>query len=163
MLPRRSVLRWFPTVLFLLGAAMATAEECDLKLWVVEAGNENRDTPHFDAGLDEIKSVLKSLPHDTYRKVSAKAHHLKSGAPTKVPLVENFTLEATAPERRGDGRYQTDLRILTQSKDKPPKEIEALSTELLLQPEKQVVVRGLKKKTGKELLLVLCLSVKKTD
>jgi hypothetical protein len=146
-------------VFLLLWSADAGAVQSELKVWVVEASTENRDTPHLDPGLEGIAVALRSLPHDTFHRLSAGTHNLAAEKKTRVPLVDNYTLEASSPEPGNDGRYRTYLRILIKTKDTPPREIEALSTELLLRPGKHVVVRGLKKEKGKELLLVLSLSV----
>ncbi len=135
------------------------AARSELKLWVVEARTEDRDTTHYDKGLEAIHRVLSSLPHDTYRNVSTGIHPLKESGITRIALTSNYTLEMSAPVAGSDGRHRVRLRILTLSKETPAKEIEALSTELLLRPDKQVLVRGLKLKEDRELVLVLSLSV----
>lgn len=148
-------------LLFALASAVATAAESSrLKVWVVEASSEAREKRHVDPGLEDIARVLVDLPHDTFRKAAAGTHTLRGDQPTKIPLVAGYTLESAEPVARTDGRYRIRLRILMKNSDDPPREIEALSTELLLRPEKQVLVRGLKgKERGEEILLVLCLSV----
>lgn len=159
------MLRPLSAVVFLLlvlsGAARASAQS-ELKLWVVEASAESRKECHFDAGLDSIKHVLSALPQDTFRKVSAGTHTLAGEDTTRIAVAGTYTLEVASPAATQDGRYRVRLRILMKSSDDPPREIEALSTELLLQPDKQVLVRGLKQKENGELLLVLSLSVPKT-
>ena len=151
----------------LLIALVATARgvaaetKSELNLWVVEASTENRETPHFDPGLDVIAAAVKGVPHNTYHKVAAGSHQLAANAPTRIPVADSHTLEAGSPKPTSDGRYRMRLRILMKTEDEPPKELEAISTELILNPEKKVLVRGLKRSGGKELLLILSLKVPK--
>ena len=139
------------------------AARSELKLWVVEARTEERETTQYDKGLEAIHRVLSSLPHNTYRNVSTGTHPLKDPGITRIVLTSAYTLEMSAPVAGSDGRHRVRLRILTMSKETPAKEIEALSTELLLRPDKQVLVRGLKLKEDRELVLVLSLSVARED
>jgi len=148
------------TLLLSLSCAAALADErSELKLWVVDASTENREKPHFDSGLESIRRVLATSNHDTFRRVAAGTHGLADGKVTRIPLEGAYTLEAASPVPTQDGRYRVRLRILMKSDDSPPREIEALSTELLLHAEKPVLVRGLKKEGGRELILVLSLTV----
>ncbi|MCF6284874.1 MAG: hypothetical protein L3K26_06775 [Candidatus Hydrogenedentes bacterium] len=140
-------------------SAAQAAEGSELKLWVVEATTEKREKPQYDKGLEAIERVLSALPHDTYRKVHTGKHTLLADGLTRIMITKTYTLETKPPVATSDGRLRLRLRILMKTTDKPPKEIEAVSTELLLQPDKQLVVRGLKQKGGKELVLVFALTV----
>lgn len=135
------------------------AARSELKLWVVEARSVEREATRFDIGLDAIHRVLSGLPHNDYRNVSTETHAFNDQEITRIKLTSEYTLEMNTPVAGEDGRFRVRLRILTLSKEPPRKEIEALSTELLLRPEKQVLVRGLKLKDDGELVLVLALSV----
>jgi hypothetical protein len=146
-------------VVILPWTAVQAAEGSELKLWIVEATTEKREKPQYDKGLEAIRSVLSALPHDTYRKVRVGKHTLSADGTTRIPITKAYTLETKPPVATSDGRLRLRLRILMKTTDKPPKEIEAISTELLLQPDKQLVVRGLKQKGGKELVLVFALTV----
>ena len=137
------------------------APTSELKLWVVEASTEERDKSEYDKGLEAIQGILSSLPHNTYRKVRTGTHSLAEKGTTRIPATKVYTLEAASPVPTADGRQRVRLRILMPAKEKPAKEIQALSTDLLLRPDKQVLVRGLKLKDGTELIIVLSLSIPK--
>ena len=147
-------------VAFPWNVAHATAH-AELRLWVVEATTKGREKPQYDKGLEAIRGVLSALPHDTYRKVRVGKHNLSATENTRIAISKDYTLEAAPAVAASDGRLRLRLRILMKTDEKPPKEIEALSTELLLIPDKHVLVRGLKQKNGKELVLVLSLTVLK--
>lgn len=153
-----AVLLCLVPLLFPSPAAQA-AEQSELKLWVVEASSEKREKKHFDPGLEAIRGVLEPLAHDTYRKVAVDKHQLADEGATRIQLTDTYTLVAAAPVSTTDGRVRMRMRILMKTTDTPPREIEALSTELVLRPDKPVLVRGLKVKGGTELLLVLAVSV----
>lgn len=166
------------------GAAPAQTE---LKVWAVELDSQGRAEAHFDSGLEEIRDALKDPKHDTYRNLRSSRHGFKDAKPFKTALTDQYTLDTSAPARSADGRYRVKLR-LTMKEEKPetpppgngassllrpdglaptpprttpakPREIEALSSDLLLQPGKQVVIRGLKTEEGKDMVLVVSLSV----
>jgi hypothetical protein len=137
------------------GVAVHAAE---LEMWVVESTTEGREERHYGKGLEAIHRVLAPVPHDTYKKVASGKHKLAASKTTRVPINKSYTLETAPPITAKDGRHRLKLRILMKKEGTPPKEIAALSTELLLHLDKPVVVRGLKAKGKVELVLVLALS-----
>lgn len=148
------------TIAFPWNAAHA-ATHAELKLWVVQVTTEGREKPLYGKGLEAIRGVLSALPHDTYKKIGAAKHPLAEKGNTRITISKAYTLEAAPPVSNSDGRQRLRLRILMKTDDKPPKEVAAISTELLLIPDKHVLVRGLKQKNGTELVLVLSLRVPK--
>ncbi len=157
------MLRILSVTLLMLGVLFSL--EChgepqsDLKMWAVEASTEGKERPTFDKGLESITAVLAPLPHNVYRKVSTGTHRLSTTGNTRININKTYTLETASPVRSDDGRYRIQLRILMPSTETPEKEIKALDIEVLLKPDKQFLVRGLKLEKGKELVLVLSLSV----
>lgn len=157
-------------------AAPAAAE---FKIWAVEVHKEGRKAPHFDKGLEEVRETVQDSKHDTYINLKTTKHTFKGDKSVSTALTDRYTLTATPPTVAGDGRYRVNLRLTMKSEKKPgatsllqpdsliapdntrPKdrEIEALSSDLLLQPDKKVVIRGLKLEDGKEMILVVSLSV----
>lgn len=170
----------------LLGALLAAPEsgerppEAEFKIWAVEVHDEGREEPYFDAGLDEVRETVKDARFDTYINLKTDKHTFKDGQPVNTALTDRYTLRAGPPSKSPDGRYRMKLRLTMKAETekarrtpglpvdtlvpqssprKSAREIEALSSELLLQPEKQVIIRGLKLDDGKELILVVSLSV----
>lgn len=157
-------------------AAPASAE---FKIWAVEVHDEGRNEPHFDKGLEEVRDTVLDSTHDTYINLKSTKHTFKGNKAVSTALTDRYTLTASPPTVASDGRYRVNLRLTMKSKEKQsatsllqpdsliapdktrPKdrEIEALSSDLLLQPEKKVVIRGLKLDDGKEMILVVSLSV----
>ena len=115
------VYRWHFTALLLLAiivcAGVNAAPRTDLNLWVVEASTKSLEKPEFEKGLEEIRGVLSTLPHDTYKLVTSGKHGLAVSGPTRVPIGGEYTLEAGAPVDSADGRYRIRLRILLKKKD----------------------------------------------
>lgn len=173
----------------LLGAVFAAppsetvSPKAEFRIWAVEVHSEGREKPHFDKGLDDIRDAVKDAEHDTYLNLKTATHGFKDAKPVRTPLNDRYTLETTAPTRAEDGRYRVSVRVTlkagSESKGggaqssllsgeslvpKPknpgrPKEIEAMASKLLLQPDQKVVMRGFKLEDGKEMVLVVSLSV----
>ena len=157
--------------------------KAEFKIWVVEVRSEGRQEVHFDKGLEEIREAVKDSQHDTYRNLKTSSHTFKDAKPLRTALNDRYTLDSTVPTLADDGRYRLTLRVTMKSESadkapggasaliptdtlvpKPknpgrPKEIEAISSKLLLLPDEKVVVRGLKLEDGKEMVLVVSLSV----
>ncbi len=147
----------------LMAPLLALAEgTADFKVWAMEAHTEGRDTPHFDPGLDEVKDAVKALKFDTYLKLKTDEYTFTDEKEYRTALNEQYTLSASAPTLAKDGRYRMKIKITMPSEKKPGDEIDALATELLLQPGKKVLVRGLKLGDGKELVVVLSLAAPAT-
>lgn len=142
----------------LLVSLKALAGTAEFKVWAMEAHTEGRDTPHFDPGLEAVKDAVKALKFDTYLKLKTDEHTFTDDEAFRSSINAQYTLTASAPVRAQDGRYRMTLKITMPSKKKPGSEIEALSTDLLLQPEKKVLVKGLKLGEGKEMVVVLSLT-----
>lgn len=147
----------------LMAPLLALAEgTADFKVWAMEAHAEGRDTPHFDPGLDEVKDAVKALKFDTYLKLKTDEYTFTDEKEYRAALNEQYTLSASAPTLAKDGRYRMKIKITMPSEKKPGDEIDALATELLLQPGKKVLVRGLKLGDGKEMVVVLSLAAPAT-
>lgn len=129
----------------------------EFRIWAMEAHTEGRDTPHFDPGLEDVRDAVKALTFDTYLKLKTDEHTFKDDTEYRAPINDQYTLEASAPVATKDGRYRMKIKLTMASEKSPGKEIEALATELLLQPGKKVLVRGLKLGEGKEMVVVLSL------
>lgn len=143
----------------LLAPLMALAEgTAEFKVWAMEAHTEGRNTPHFDPGLDEVKDAVKSLNFDTYLKLKTDEHTFSDKQEYRAAINDQYTLTASAPTVAKDGRYRMKIKITMPSEKNPDDEIDALATELLLQPGKKVLVRGLKLGEGKEMVVVLSLA-----
>lgn len=137
-------------------------DSAEFKVWAMEAHAEGRDTPHFDPGLDEVKDAVKALNFDTYLKLKTDEHTFSDKQEYRAAINEQYTLSASAPTVSKDGRYRMKIKITMPSDKKPGDEIDALATELLLQPGKKVLVRGLKLGEGKEMVVVLSLTAPAT-
>ena len=146
----------------ILAPIQVLAAPAEFKIWAMEAHTEGRDAPHFDAGLEEIRDAVKALKFDTYLKLKTDVHQFKDDKEYRSPINDLYSLSASAPVADKDGRFRMQIRINMASKKAPGGEIEALDTELLLPPGKKVLVRGLKLGVGKELVVVLSLSIPNT-
>lgn len=143
----------------LLAPLQVQAEDAaGFKVWAMEAHAEGRDIPHFDPGLDEVKDAVKTLKFDTYLKLKTDEHTFSENQEYRASINEQYTLSASPPALTKDGRYRMKIKITMPSKKNPGAEINALATELLLQPGKKVLVQGLKLGDGKELVVVLSLA-----
>lgn len=147
------------------------------KIWAVEVHSEGRKEPHFDKGLEEVREAVEDSKHDTYVNLKTAKQSFKNAESARTALTDRYTLDTSPPTVTEDGRYRVKLRLtmkpdkkksgnpllqpdsLIEPAPKREKEVEALATELLMQPGKQVVVRGLKLEDGKEMVLVVSLSV----
>ncbi len=146
----------------LMAPLQALAEgTAEFKVWAMEAHAEGRDAPHFDPGLDEVKDAVKGLDFDTYLKLKTDVHTFTDEKAYRAAINEQYTLSASAPVLTKDGRYRMKISITMPSKKQPGDEIDALATDLLLQPGKKVLVRGLKLGDGKEMVVVLSLNTPK--
>lgn len=157
----------------------------EFKIWAVEVYSEGRQEPFFDKDLEEVRSVVKDADHDTYRSLKTASHAFKDDKPVRTLLNDRYSLDTTVPVRAEDGRYRLTIRVTMKAEaeaksstpssllsqeslvPKPrnpgrPREIEALSSKLLLEPDEKVVVRGLKLDGGKEMVLVVSLRVPET-
>jgi len=158
------MIRWcIAAVALLVAIAVAPAEDADLQYWAMEAHTEGRDEPHFDKGLEPVRGAVKGLKHDTYTKIKTGTHPFKGDEPFSEKLDGEYCLKTTAPQKADGGRYRMTVRITMVKKGDGEKEIEALETELLLQPGKKVLVRGLKLEDDRELLIVFSLAPPKDD
>lgn len=137
-------------------------DSVEFKVWAMEAHAEGRDTPHFDPGLDEVKDAVKALKFDTYLKLKTDKYTFTDEKEYRAAINEQYTLSASAPTLAKDGRYRMKMKITMPSEKNPDDEIDALATELLLQPGKKVLVRGLKLGDGKEMVVVLSLAAPAT-
>lgn len=149
-----------------LGAALLAplqiwAGSAEFKIWAMEAHLEGRTTPHFDEGLEPIREAVKALKFDTYLKLKTDEHTFTDTTEYSAPIVDQYSLTASAPVLEKDGRYRMKIKIAMESETSPGTIVEALETELLLLPGKKVVVRGLKLGEGEEMVLVLSLAVSK--
>jgi len=173
----------------LLGAVLAAppgtvSPKAEFKVWAVEVHSEGRPTPFFDKGLEEIRDALKDTKQDTFLNLKTAKHQFKGKEPVRTPLTDRYTLETTTPTRADDGRYRLTLKVTMKSAEgakspasrspllageslvpkpknpgRPKEEIEAMNSKLLLQPDQKVVMRGFKLDDGKEMVLVVSLSV----
>ena len=167
----------------LLGALLAAPDngtpppKAEFQIWVLEVHSEGRKEPYFDKGLEEVRDAVKDPHHDTYKNLKSLKHVFKDDKPLRTALTDRYTLDTSMPTLSDDGRYRLNLRVNMKAKEdekksgspllqpdgllpppkntKKPKEIEALSSKLVLQPEEKVVVRGLKLEDGKEMVLVV--------
>lgn len=159
--------------------------KAEFRIWAVEVHAEGRDKPFFDKGLEEVRDALKDPKNpafDTYVNLKTAKQVFKDEKPVETAITDKYTLATSPPAKSGDGRYRVKLRLTMKSGKKPAgpppaspllpgesllppqknvkpqREIEALSSELLLQPEKPVAIRGLKLDEGKEMILVVSLT-----
>lgn len=146
---------------FVLVPIQVLASPTEFKLWAMEAHTEGHTPPHFDPGLDEVRDAVKALKFDTYLKLKTAEHTFQDDNEFRAPINDQYTLTAQAPVAEKDGRYRVKIQITMDSTKTPGTEIEALDTELLLQPGKKVLVRGLKLGEGKEMVVVLSLALPK--
>lgn len=130
-------------------------------LWAMEANKEGRKAPHFDTGLEAVQDAVKTLEFDTYLRLKTDDHTFEENKEYRTPINDQYSLSASAPVAQKDGRYRMKIKITMTSTQAPKKEIEALDTELLLQPGKKVLVRGLKLGEDKEMVVVLALTIPK--
>jgi len=144
--------------LLLAPLQVQAGDSAEFKVWAMEAHAEGRDTPHFDPGLDEVKDAVKSLKFDTYLKLKTDEHTFTENQEYRAAINEQYTLSASPPVLTKDGRYRMKFKITMPSVKNPGAEINALATELLLQPGKKVLVKGLKLGEGKEMVVVLSLA-----
>jgi len=147
----------------LLAAPRAGAQETQLHFWAMEAHTEGRQKVHFDPGLEAVREAVKPLKHDTYSKLKIGTHTFKDSKDFAEKLCPAYTLKASAPEQAEGGRYRVKVRITLSASGEKSDEIDALDTDLLIQPGKKVLVRGLKLDDGKELVLVLSLTAKRDE
>lgn len=150
------------TGILILAPLQVLAAPAEFKIWAMEAHTEGRNAPHFDAGLEEVRDAVKALKFDTYLKLKTDTHQFKDDKEYRSPINDVYALTASAPVADKDGRYRMQIKITMASKNAPGGEIKALDTELLLPPDKKVLVRGLKLGDGKELVVVLSLSIPAT-
>ncbi|MBL7645129.1 MAG: hypothetical protein JNK74_02955 [Candidatus Hydrogenedentes bacterium] len=144
--------------LLLAPLQVEAGDSAEFKIWAMEAHAEGRDAPHFDPGLDEVKDAVKSLKFDTYLKLKTDEHTFTDDQEYRAAINEQYTLSASPPVPTKDGRYRMKITITMPSTKTPGTEINALTTELLLQPGKKVLVKGLKLGEGKEMVVVLSLA-----
>lgn len=160
------MIRWLLVALIgslMLAVPRAGAAEAQLNFWAMEAHTEGRAKVHFDPGLEAVKEAVKTLKHDTYTKLKIGTHTFKGSKDFSEKLNTSYQLKASVPEEAEGGRYRMKLRITLSTGEKDGKEIEALETDLLLQPGKKVLVRGLKLADDRDLVVVLSLSADTDD
>lgn len=136
------------------GAGGQADEKVFLSVWAVQATNEERESRHFDPGLETIRDAVADLPFDTYRRVRADRKEAACGAEIRFPLDARYTLFVKPVSREDDGRIRLDIRVEIAPRKEGDKPVNALSTRMIAAPGKKTRLGGFKLDKG-ELLIVL--------
>ncbi len=160
----RRVVGVISIVLVVLAAGSAFAQDntppVPLAVWAVQATDENREEPKVDPALSPVRDALRGLPFDTFQNLMHTRRDCPVGTKTEVRIDKRYTLVLKPLEHKEDGRVRLDVCVLMQPppKDgKKPEPIAALSTVLVLSPEQEVKLGGLKLDEG-ELVLILAVA-----
>jgi hypothetical protein len=106
----------------------------------------------YDTGLEPIRSVLASLPYDTYTHVASKRTELGVGDEQRIVINDRYTFFAEPQSIEPDGRVRMAVRVEMKRDD--GRSTTALDTTILLAPGKKVNLGGFKLDKG-DLLMVL--------
>ncbi|MFP4499917.1 MAG: hypothetical protein ACLFTT_02860 [Candidatus Hydrogenedentota bacterium] len=160
----RRVVGVISAVLAVLAAGNAVAENdpppVTLAVWAVHATNEGREEPNVDSALVSVREALRGLPFDTFHNLMHTRRDCPVNTETKVRIDKRYTLVVQPLDHQKNGRARLDVCVLMQ---RPPKDgkktkpVAALSTVLVLSPDKEVTLGGLKLDDG-ELVLILAAS-----
>ncbi len=78
----------------------------------VTATRESREQKYFEQGLEPYKSVLQSLPYDTFRKAAgSKSARAGFSVETSVKISERYTLFVTPVGIDEDKRVNLKVRV----------------------------------------------------
>lgn len=106
----------------------------------------------YDGGLEPIRSVLASLPYDTFRRVASKRAETEVGKEERIPVNDRYTFFARPQSVGEDGRVRMAVRVEMRRADGT--QATALDTTILLVPGRMVNLGGFKLDEG-DLLMVM--------
>lgn len=125
--------------------AMA-ADSVALNLVAVQASQESREQPHYDAALAPVRDALAGLSrkYDTFKKLKASNATCEFGEEYRLKVSEKFTVCIVPSEKDSKGRYKLLVRIEEQVKgpDGKMRKKDALRTTVSLAPETPYVLAG---------------------
>ncbi len=122
----------------------------------VHAFSENRGARVFDKELQPMKEALADLEYDTFQRLSAVTLEAAIDKEVTYQVNSRYKLCVRPLSREPSGQVRLSVRVEMRPSDQKAKPINAVSTTLLISPEKRLKVRGLKLDVG-ELVMVLML------
>lgn len=145
--------------LLLLIAALSAGDAGPVRVDVVavHAFSQQRGEKVYDKELNEFKDALADLDeYDTFHLLSLTTIECVPGEEAQYTINTRYKLCVKPLARAESGQVRLSLRVEMSPKGPDAKPVNAISTTLLISPEKRLKLRGLKLDRG-ELVLVLTL------
>ena len=148
----------FGMVLCMAESALAQAarEETPplVSIWAVQATDESREEPHFDRGLEDIRSTVSSLRYDTYRNIKFTRERMAIDSETRLRINDRYTLYITPLAYENNGQVRLQLRMEMQPRDRDKDPVVVLQSRQLLAPNRKMIIGGPRLEEG-DLVIVL--------
>lgn len=122
----------------------------------VHAFSENRGARVFDKDLLNFKDALADLEYDTFHQLSTTTLRAPLNQEATYQINSRYKLCVKPLSRESSGQVRLNVRVEMKTNARDSKPVNAVSTTLLISPEKKLKVRGLKLDNG-ELVIVLML------
>lgn len=122
----------------------------------VHAFSENRGARVFDKDLQELKEALSDLDYDTFRRLSATTLRAGLNEEATYQINSRYKLCVKPLSREPSGQVRLNVRVEMKTGAAGAKPVNAITTTLLISPDKKLKLRGLKLDNG-ELVVVLML------
>jgi len=122
----------------------------------VHAFSENRGARVFDKDLQDLKEALSDLEYDTFRRLSATTLRAALNQEATYEINSRYKICVKPLSREPSGQVRLNVRVEMKTGAARAKPINAITTTLLIGPEKKLKLRGLKLDNG-ELVVVLML------
>ena len=156
-------------VLWLLGflavwcAAAQGEDRAQLAYTAIEASHENRERPHFDPELRDIRDAVSHLRYDTYRHLASGRTRTPYGEEAELELTERHTLHVTPVSKERDGRIRAEIRVTKKLDERDGdgnrRVVNALRTTTRMAPGDPLCLGGFHLERG-DLVIILVLGVK---
>ena len=126
-----------------------------VSVWAVLATHEQREQPHFDRGLEVIRSTVSELRYDTYRNLNTvRQQSMKINDEYRIVVNERFTLYIKPLACDDDGMIRLQLRMEMQPRDRDKEPVVVLQSRQVLSPNRKMIIGGPRLEDG-DLVIVL--------
>lgn len=146
------------SVLAAWSAAAQQQEPATVAYTAVQAAHENRDEPHFDTALRDVRNAIDHLGYDTYRYLTSGSIRADYGQEAELELTGRYTLYVTPLSKERDGRIRAEIRITKERDERDeagnPIEVNALRTTSRLVPGDELCLGAFDLEEG-DLVIVL--------
>lgn len=146
------------SVLAAWSAAAQQQEPASVGYTAVQAARENREEPHFDAALRDVRNALDHLGYDTYRYLTSGSIRADYGQEAELELTDRYTLHVTPLSKERDGRVRAEIRVTKErderDEDGNPIKVNALRTTSRLVPGDELLLGAFDLDQG-DLVIVL--------